>query len=557
MAESVPIPAPTSESTMAVSIGIAAMLAASALIGLYFFRRSKTYDEWLVGHSDMGPVVTGLALTATWLSGWAIFGNAGLSYTYGWSGSWLIGTMNLMGLSLCAVMGYRMRRYTALGARTVPEVARIRFDSRLVQALAGGAMIILLIVYSVGQYKAMASVWTLTTGTGWLGSLVLTAILCAVYIMIGGYAGTQVSLALQGAIFMVIGWIFGIASIFWAGGPAKIAEAIAAAAYVGKGAAATSISIGGYTTALGPSYAGYDWLGVIAAMFMFLLMATGFPQNIARFLGTRKVTKKEYSILMLVVVLNCVTPLMVGAMGLAARAVWGADLMTLAPIYGDAAASLVSMAMGGPVGAAVFSTAVFSAAVSTIAGMVMIMATNISRDFVHNLLPKTPPRVLLLLARVFVIPMIIIPLWWTYTSPPPVLSEFMSGSAVAQAGIFFFVIAVSMYWKRATKWGAVAAIVYGMFAALLHPNVWGSALPPFNHWGVWAFAVMGGCALVYVAASLLTKPMSSEKLAILFPQKRQGEAAAVPPVAVAEAAPPVAKADARWKSCLNRRHKQA
>jgi Na+/proline symporter len=110
------------------------------------------------------------------------------------------------------------------------------------------------------------------------------------------------------------------------------------------------------------------------------------------------------------------------------------------------------MAMGGPVGAAIFSMAVFSAAVSTIAGMVMIMATNISRDFVYNLMPKTPPRVLLLLARIFVIPLIIIPLWWTYTSPPPVLSEFMSGSAVAQAGIFFFVIAVSMYWKRATKW---------------------------------------------------------------------------------------------------------
>jgi Na+(H+)/acetate symporter ActP len=181
--------------------------------------------------------------------------------------------MNLMGLSLCVVMGYRMRRYTGLGARTVPEVARIRFDSRLVQALAGGAMIILLIVYSVGQYKAMASVWTLTTGTGWLGSLVLTAILCAVYIVVGGYAGTQVSLALQGGIFMVIGWIFGIASIYWAGGPAKIAEVIAAADYVGKNGVVTTIPIGGYR----PPSARPTRLRLARSdrrMFMFLLMAT-------------------------------------------------------------------------------------------------------------------------------------------------------------------------------------------------------------------------------------------------------------------------------------------
>ena len=83
MADPIPIPVPTPESSMAVTIGIIAMLAASTLIGFYFFRRSKTYDEWMIGHRDMGPIVTGLALTASWLSGWAIFGNAGLSYTYG------------------------------------------------------------------------------------------------------------------------------------------------------------------------------------------------------------------------------------------------------------------------------------------------------------------------------------------------------------------------------------------------------------------------------------------------------------------------------------------
>jgi len=515
---SVPIPTPTPESSIAVTVAVAVVLALSAGVGIYFFKKSRSFDEWMVGHGDIGPVVTGLALTATWLSGWAIFGNAGLAYTYGWSGSWLIGAMNLMGLSLCVVLGYRMRRYAAIGARTVPEVVRIRFDSRLIQALCGVTMIILLIVYSVGQYKAMASVWKLTTGTDWLWSLVITAALCAVYLALGGYAGTQFSLAVQGAIFMVVGWIFGIAAIFWAGGPAKIAESIAAANFVKPGGAATTVSLGGYIAPIAPSFPGYDWLGVTAALFMFLFMATGFPHNIARFLGVRKITKKEYSILMLIVALNCVTPLMVGAMGYAARAVWGADLMNTAmgPIYGDAAASLASMAIGGPVGGAVFSMAVFAAAISTLAGMVMIMATNMTRDLIQNALPRTSPKRLLLLSRLLIIPLVAIPLWWNYTSPPPVLSEFMSGSAVAQAGIFFFVVAVSMYWKRATKWGAVATIVYGMVVALLHPSVYGKFLPPFNNWGVWALALMFGCALVYVGVSLLTKPLPEEKLAKFF-----------------------------------------
>ena len=517
MQASIPIPVPKPESSLAVTVAVAAMLAVSAGVGIYY-RKARNFDEWMVGHRDMGPVVTGLALTATWLSGWAIFGNAGLSYTYGWSGAWLIGTMNVMGLSLCVVIGYRMLRYSAMGARTVPEVTRLRFDSRLVQALCGLTMIILLIVYSVGQYKAMASVWKLTTGTDWLWGLVITATLCAVYLAVGGYAGTQFSLALQGGIFMVVGWVFGIASIFWAGGPAKIAESIATATFVKPGGNVTALPLGGYTVPLAPSFPGYDWLGVTATLFMFLFMATGFPHNIARFLGVRKTTKKEYSILMLIVILNCVTPLMVGAMGLAAKGVWGADLMaiTMKPIYGDAAASLASMAIGGPVGGAVFSMAVFAAAVSTLAGMVMIMATNVTRDLIQTAWPKTSQRGLLHLSRLFIIPFVAIPLWWTYTSPPPVLSEFMSGSAVAQAGIFFFVVAASMYWKRATKWGAVATIAYGMVVALLHPSVYGKYLPPFTHWGVWALALIFGCALVYVGISLLTKPLPEDKLTKLF-----------------------------------------
>ena len=92
----------------------------------------------------------------------------------------------------------------------------------------------------------------------------------------------------------------------------------------------------------------------------------------------------------------------------------------------------------------------------------------------------------------------------------------MAGSAVAQGGIFFFVIAVSMYWKRATKWGAVATIVYGMVLALFNPTVYGKYIPLMNHWGIWVMTLIFGCGLVYIGVSLATKPVPEEKLAKLF-----------------------------------------
>ena len=48
-----------------------------------------------------------------------------------------------------------------------------------------------------------------------------------------------------------------------------------------------------------------------------------------------------------------------------------------------------------------------------------------------------------------------LPFYWTLVNPPPLLSIFMGLAAMGLGAIFFFVTAVSYYWKGATKWGAL------------------------------------------------------------------------------------------------------
>ncbi len=518
----------SSELVIGVSVAVVSFLAASFLLGFLGRRKSKSFEHWLVGHGDIGPLITGFALVASYLSGWAMFGNAGLGYAYGWSGSWLIGTISLIGIALCLVLGYRMRRYVAMGARTVPEMLKVRFDSGLVQAVAALAMIVLLIVYSVGQFKAMATVWTVATNTSFHLSLLLTATFVLLYIGIGGYAGTQWVSCFQGILLTVIGWTLGIVAVFWAGGFSNIAEAMRTETFMVPGGMETGIPLGGYTLPLPPpqglAFAGVDWIGVGGSMLMFLLMATGFPHNIARFLGSRKITKKEYWIMLIIVAFGSFTALWIGSVGFAARAVWGNVLMydEYKPMYGDSAAILASIDSGGVILASFFAAAVFAASVATLGGMAMIMATNITRDLVHNARPQTSQKMLLWLTRLVLVPFIAIPLWWTFTSPPPILSEFVAGSAVAQAGIFFFVVGVSMYWKRATKWGAIATVVYGLIVTMLHPNAYGKSVGLY-HWGYWSLTVMLGSAFVYFAVSLATKPLSKDKLEKIFPARPNEE----------------------------------
>ncbi|MEM3536160.1 MAG: sodium:solute symporter family protein [Candidatus Bathyarchaeia archaeon] len=523
---STPIPESTQEIAIGVIAAISAFLLISIALGFLMRKKAKSFEEWLVGHGDIGPIVTGFALVASYLSGWAVFGNAGLGYAFGWSGSWLIGTICIMGMALCLVIGYRMRRYVALGARTIPEMLRVRFESRVVQALAGLAMIVLLIVYSVGQYKAMATVWTITTKMDFQLSLTITAIMVLLYIAIGGYTGTQWVSCFQGILLTIVGWTLGIVALTWAGGPAKIAEAVKTQTYTKPGGSNTMIPLDSYTLPLpspeGLTFAGADWIGVSAAIFMFLFMATGFPHNMARFLGSRKLSKREFWKMLLILVAGGLTPLWIGAVGFAARAVWGDALMSsqFKPMYGDSAATLVSISAGGIPLASLFAAAVFAASVATLAGMTMIMATNITRDLIHNIRPTISSSRLFWLTKIMLIPFITIPLWWTFTSPPPILSEFMAGSAVAQAGIFFFVVGVSMHWKRATKWGASVAIIYGLLMTSLHPNAYGKTFGLY-HWGYWAFLLMLGAGLLYFLVSLATKPLDKEKLDKMFPRAKE------------------------------------
>ena len=79
-----PIPETGPEVMIGVITAIAVFLTISILLGFFMRKKAKNFEEWLVGRRDIGPLVTGFALVASYLSGWAIFGNAGLGYAYGW-----------------------------------------------------------------------------------------------------------------------------------------------------------------------------------------------------------------------------------------------------------------------------------------------------------------------------------------------------------------------------------------------------------------------------------------------------------------------------------------
>ncbi len=508
-----PVPQPDMSYGAWAIFGITFMLLVCIFLGFFSRKKASSFESFLSGHQDIGPVVTGLALGATWLSGWATLGMMGVTYSVGWSGMWFAGMWTIVGIMPCLFFsGEKMQMYAQkFGARTVPDALGIRFNSKVVQSLAALIMIFFMTLYAVGQFKAGATIWYAVTGFPAIWCLLLSGIVVFVYMVVGGYTGTQWSLALQGALLGIACFLLGIAALSFVGGPSALNMQLAAQDPRLLELVRRDLPVRGNTQLFSSP------AGIVATFFIFLTMATGFPHNVARFLGMRRLNKKDFALITLMVFLVAGPPIFLNAItGLSARVVFGPHLLSIQPWKADLAAPFLSIVAGGKPLTTLYVTGVFAAALSTLSAMVMAMAGNVTRDVIAVWRPKMTHTRLLGLTKIFIGLFLLIPFYWTFKNPPELLAVFMGYASIGLGGIFIFCTAISFFWRRATATGAILCMVYGVTATLV-----GSVFVAKQKIGMGTleFIVLIGCGLFYFVGSLLTKPVSAERMKQLFGEK--------------------------------------
>ncbi len=511
---------PTTEMAVYGSIGVAILLVISIILG--FLSKKKvakgSFDEYLVGKRDIGPVVTGCALAASYLSGWAFAGSTGVVYAVGFSGMWFAGIWSLLGLIPCCwLAAVKTADFSKkLGAATLPETIGRRFESKMLQTVVALCMLYFLFMYSVGQLKAAGGVWYATTGLPAVWCLLLSIFIAWLYMVLGGYVGTQWSMAFQGAFLGFVGALLGIWAIIWAGGFYEISAKLYMEPKVGP---ALIKLMRPELPKVGPTQLFSSLVGILATPVIFFTMAIGFPHNVSRFLGMGTLSKKGYWTLITVVFLIAGIPIMLdcSSNGLVARVIYGTNLLKVKPWAADLAAPELAFAVGGVPMMTLYVMGLFAAALSTLAGMVFIMSANITRDVIKLWWPQVSDKSMLYLGYFLIALFLFLPFYWTLVNPPPLLSIFMGLAAMGLGAIFVFVTAVSYYWKGATKWGALFTVLYGTgmsiyggYKVLYKKEI---GLGTFEWW------LVIGCGIIYFVVSAVTKAPSKELLDKLFPAK--------------------------------------
>ncbi len=488
-------------------IGLAVMLIICFILGIIARRRATSYDDYMVGKREIGPFITGCAISATYLSGWATMGTMGVTYSVGWSGMWFGGILGAFGIIPTIFLAARkLSDFSSRNnTRTLGDIARVRYDSKVASTFVAASMAILMFAYAVGQLKAAGTLWYAVTGFSPFWCLLLAILVVLVYLIIGGYTGTQWAMGFQGILLGIACIVLALFALSYVGGAGGMEARLAAEDPNLIRLVRPDLP------RVGSNQLFSDMVGITSTLVLFFSMSTGMPHNVARFLGMRPMKKKmDFVWLILPVFLIAGIPSLLNSVtGLCARATFGATLFDIAPWRGDLAAPFMAMKAGGVPLATLYVTGVFAATLSTFSGMILIIAGNIANDIIGIWTPKMPAQTLLLLNRLLLIPVAIVPFFWTLYKPPPLLALLTGQAAAGFGGMFLPTITLSLWWRRATKVGAIACISYGLLATIIFSYLVGKNLLGMG-WAIWLIVL--GSFICYVVGSLLSKPLPKEKL---------------------------------------------
>ncbi len=493
---------------------ITAICLASVFVSYVAFRRgfTRSADDYFVAGSSLGYFVLISSLLASFISAFAMFGMSGLGYRTGF-GSMFVLTVNLVPLGFLWYFIHRKtlllgkaRKWMSMGA---PFGDRYGNGMRVVIPLV---VLVASIPYLVAQIQGIGVMIEVMTedAVSYRAGLFFVPAFIALYLILGGMKGVAWVNTVQGVFFTVMVFVLFYGVMAKNGGFLPTMDLA-----FQKHPELFQLGTGEGTVWSYPMLFGFA-----SAM---CLGAVCFPQPYMHAYSSRTVKGFKAMILAfgaVCVVVICMTTLV----GIGARTLDLAQDPALSSsvtpvdadkIYGLAASEtlpywLAALAVAGG----------FTAAMTTVNGMVFGHATNIANDLYRLLKPDAGPRELVRFGQlcIAVILAVCVAIAWNPNTPVAELAVIAFGISA----VTIFPLWGAYFWKRATRHGAMAATVVGVGMNILFLAIGGQSMvlsaQPFllNLNGFLAAFISAG--LVFFGVSLATRPGETEQrsLALFF-----------------------------------------
>ncbi|MDI6643715.1 MAG: sodium:solute symporter family protein [Methanobacteriaceae archaeon] len=437
-------------------------------VGYIGWKRTKNSADYMVAGRKTNPYIMAMSYGATFISTAAIVGFGGTAGLYGIGLLWLVFLNIFVGIFIAFVFfGKRTRKMGHnLDAMTFPELIARRFDSKFIQYCTGLIIFCAMPIYAGVVLIGAARFIETTLSIDFNIALVIMAIIVAIYVVLGGIRGVMYTDALQGTIMFLAMLFLLIATYVLLGGVENAHQALTnISSLVPSQAAATGST--GWTSM--PTMGSPFWWTLVSTIILGVgLGVLAQPQLAVRFMTVKSNRELNRAVLIggLFILIIPGTAYIVGALSNVyflktlnqiSIVVAGGNLDKIIPIF-------INSAMPEWF-SYVFLLVLLAAAMSTLSSQFHAQGTAIGRDFYETLFKKDTHKSILI-TRAGVIIGVLIAL---------ILGFILPGSVIAQGTAIFFGICVSaflpmficaLFWKRATKEGAISGLIIGTVVSL-------------------------------------------------------------------------------------------
>ncbi|MEK3805910.1 sodium/proline symporter PutP [Bacillus sp. FSL H8-0547] len=430
------------------SIGI--YMAGMLLIGYFAYKRTSNLNDYMLGDRGLGPAVTALSAGAADMSGWLLMGLPGAMYATGLSSMWIVIGLTLGAYANWLYVAPRLRTYTEIANNsiTIPSFLENRFadGSRILRLISA---LVILIFFTFYVSSGMVSGGVLFESTFGLdyhtGLWILTGVVVA-YTLFGGFLAVSWTDFVQGIIMFVALILVPIVTVIHVGGFGPAFE-----------------TPGSIDPALLDIFKGTSFLGIVS-LFAWGLGYFGQPHIIVRFMAISSVKeiKKARAIGMGWMIFSSIGAMLTGFFGITYFAGEGTKLDDPETVF-----IVLGEVLFHPYITGFLISAILAAIMSTISSQLLVTASSLTEDIYKTFFRRSASdKELVFLGRMSVLLISVIALILSWEQNDTILG--LVGYAWAGFGSSFGpLILLSLFWKRMTKWGALAGMVVGAATVII------------------------------------------------------------------------------------------
>jgi len=453
-----------------LSIVIVLYLLLIGYVGYLAWKRTKSSEDFMVAGRKTHPYIMALSYGATFISTAAIVGFGGTAGVYGLGLLWLTFLNILVGIFIAFVFfGKKTRKMGHnLGALTFPEFLSKRFDSKFIQYFSGLVIFLGMPLYASAVLIGISRFIETTLNLDYNIALIGMAVIIAVYVIFGGIRGVMYTDAVQGTI-MFFGMAFLLITTYvLLGGVDNAHQALTnMASLVPPSAAATGST--GWTTM--PTLGSPFWWTLVSTLILGVgIGVLAQPQLAVRFMTVKSNRELNRAVLVggIFILMMTGAAFIVGALsnvyffqttGQISIAAAGGNMDKIIPLF-------ITMAMPAWF-AYLFMVTLLSAAMSTMSAQFHVQGTALGRDIYETIFKKkgeTGSSVMI--ARAGIVVAVALAVVLAYISPPGVVAQATSIFFALCAAAFLPMFICAVFWKKATKAGAIAGLITGTFTSL-------------------------------------------------------------------------------------------